>query len=1265
MQTSTFDVTVTDTEKPVLAAHANVSANNDPGVCSAVVSFTPPTATDNCPGIGTVTCSPASGSTFPVGTTTVTCTVTDAHGNTQTSTFDVTVTDTEKPVLAAHANVSASNDLGVCSAVVSFTPPTATDNCPGIGTVTCSPASGSTFPVGTTTVTCTVTDAHGNTQTSTFDVTVNDTEKPVLAAHANVTANNDPGLCAAVVSFTPPTATDNCPGIGTVTCSPGSGSTFPVGTTTVTCTVTDAHGNTQTSTFDVTVTDTEKPVLAAHANVTVSNNAGLCSAVVTFTPPTATDNCPGVGTVTCIPASGSTFPVGTTTVTCTVTDAHGNTQTSTFDVTVNDTEKPVLAAHANVAVNNNPGLCAAVVSFTPPTATDNCPGVGTVTCSPGSGSTFPVGTTTVTCTVTDAHGNAQTSTFDVTVTDTEKPVLAAHANVTVGNDPGLCSAVVTFTPPTATDNCPGVGSVSCSPGSGSTFPVGTTTVTCTVTDAHGNTQTSAFDVIVNDTEKPVLSAHVNVTVSNDPGLCSAVVTFTPSTATDNCPGVGTVSCSPASGSTFPVGTTTVTCTVTDAHGNTQTSTFDVIVSDTEKPVISTANITKSNDSGQCGATVAHGTTATDNCGLQSLTGVRNDGTALNQPYPVGTTTITWTALDGHGNSASATQTITVNDAEKPVISSPASVTKVYDPAICGATVDYAAVVTVADNCPGATFSCVPPAGTVFPFGSTTVTCTATDAHGNSATRTFTVVVGPATTVATVTVSPGPQQYTDKITFTATLSLSSSCGPQPADSVSFKVGTQLMGKAKLLPATGGGLIGTLTVPLLGPEPTASPGTPTGQIAPGTHGVTADFIGVSARYTVASATASLTVTREDARTTYIGALFVSTANATSSQATILLSATIQDITATPDASGDSDFGDIRNASVTFVNRDLNADIATVPVSLVSPGDTKTGTATYNWNVDIGSSDAKQYTIGVRVNRYYTRDNSSDNTVVCVAKPLASGFITGGGYLVTSTSAGVHPGTAGLKNNFGFNVKFNKSGTNLQGNINTIIRSGGRVYQVKGNSMTSLAVSPTLPIATFNGKASLTDITDPSNPLGLDGNATLQVMMTDSGEPGVNDSLAIMVWDKTGALWFSSRWTGTQTAKQVLGGGNIQVRNGATSSPSASAALSGGTETGAAITNDIPVAYALSHAAPNPFVGRTSFRLDLPEPSRVTMAIYDVQGRRVVSLIHGAMEPGRYDHAWSGRDDSGRPAARGVYFLGVDAISLSGGKTFTVRKKLILLR
>src|SRR5439155_9291387 len=146
-------------------------------------------------------------------------------------------------------------------------------------------------------------------------------------------------------------------------------------------------------------------------------------------------------------------------------------------------------------------------------------------------------------------------------------------------------------------------------------------------------------------------------------------------------------------------------------------------------------------------------------------------------------------------------------------------------------------------------------------------------------------------------------------------------------------------------------------------------------------------------------AFTIQQEDARSTYTGLLYVTTSSPTSSTATVVLSATIQDITATPEASGDTNFGDIRNARVTFINRDTNTSIATnVPVGLVNPGDTKTGTATYTWTVDIGSADSPTYTIGIIVNNYYTRNSNAEDAIVTVKKPTP-GSIGGGGFLINA--------------------------------------------------------------------------------------------------------------------------------------------------------------------------------------------------------------------------------------------------------------------------
>jgi hypothetical protein len=124
--------------------------------------------------------------------------------------------------------------------------------------------------------------------------------------------------------------------------------------------------------------------------------------------------------VSCLPASGSTFPLGTTTVTCKATDAAGNQGTATFTVKVVDTTPPTIAVPANMTVAAT-SATGAPVTYPLPSATDLVTTTLSVSCTPGSGSTFPLGTTTVTCKATDAAGNQGTATFTVTVTPPVTP----------------------------------------------------------------------------------------------------------------------------------------------------------------------------------------------------------------------------------------------------------------------------------------------------------------------------------------------------------------------------------------------------------------------------------------------------------------------------------------------------------------------------------------------------------------------------------------------------------------------------------------------------------------------------------------------------------------------------------------------------------------------------------------------------------------------------------------------------------------------------
>jgi hypothetical protein len=173
----------------------------------------------------------------------------------------------------------------------------------------------------------------------------------------------------------------------------------------------------------------------------------------------------------------------------------GNTSTCTTDVI-----KPVLSAcPPNIGLISN--TTCAVATWIAPTATDNCTTTPSVTSNYTSGFCFPVGTTTVVYTATDAKNNSATCSFQVTViggactTDVVKPVLSAcpsNINLTTTK---TCE-VASWTPPTATDNCASAPSVTSNIASGFCFPVGTTTVVYTAKDDFNNTATCSFNVSV-------------------------------------------------------------------------------------------------------------------------------------------------------------------------------------------------------------------------------------------------------------------------------------------------------------------------------------------------------------------------------------------------------------------------------------------------------------------------------------------------------------------------------------------------------------------------------------------------------------------------------------------------------------------------------------------------------------------------------------------------------------------------------------------------
>ncbi len=588
--TSSCSFNVTINETPVIGACPSDITQCD----NNVATFSTPTATGTP--AASIVCVPASGSTFATGTTLVTCTATNSCGTSSCS-FNVTINET--PVIG-----SCPSDITQCdNSVATFSIPTATGT--PSASVVCVPASGSTFATGTTLVTCTATNSCGSSSCS-FNVTVN--ESPVIGscpADFTVCDNLNP-------IWTDPTATGT-PAL-TVACVPASGSTFATGTTLVTCTATNSCGSSSCS-FNVTVN--ESPVIGScPSDITQCDNN-----VVTFSTPAATGT--PTPTVACVPTSGSTFATGTTLVTCTATNSCG-TSSCSFNVTVN--ESPVIGscpADFTVCDNLNP-------TWTDPTATGTP--AASVVCVPASGSTFATGTTLVTCTATNSCGTSSCS-FNVTINET--PVISACPSDITQCD----NHVATFSTPTATGTP--TPTVACVPASGSSFSTGTTLVTCTATNSCGSSNCS-FNVTINET--PVIGACPSDITQCD----NHVATFSTPTATGT--PTPSVVCVPASGSTFAMGTTLVTCTAINSCGTSSCS-FNVTINET--PVIGACP----SDITQCDNHVATFSTPTAT-GTPAASVVCLP--ASGSTFATGTTLVTCTATNSCGSS-SCSFNVTIND----------------------------------------------------------------------------------------------------------------------------------------------------------------------------------------------------------------------------------------------------------------------------------------------------------------------------------------------------------------------------------------------------------------------------------------------------------------------------------------------------------------------------------------------------------------------------------------------------------------------------
>jgi hypothetical protein len=375
------------------------------------------------------------------------------------------------------------------------------------------------------------------------------------------------------------------------------------------------------------------------------------------------------------------------------------------------------------------------------------------------------GTALVTFTATDDCGNFSTTQATFTIVDTTNPVWTnIPEDMTVecdgaGNTAEFAAWLVSFT---GDDVCSSAtvthNSVGLSDDCGAT---GSETVTFTLTDECGNVITQDATFTIEDTTPALIACPGDVTAIADPGSCGAIVVFQPAVALEECGWVIVAQTGGlGSGSVFPVGDTVVEFTATDECFNTSTCTFTITVEDTEAPVVNCNDLTVQLDEFGTASITAEDVDgiSTDNCGVATLSIDVDTFDCSN----VGANTVVLTVTDVHGNAATCSATVMVEDITPPEVFCQ-DLTVALD-------ADGLAVITGMDLDAGSTDACgigsYELSMDTFDcnyIGNNTVTLYVTDVNGNMSSCTATVTVednlAPTLVCTDVTIELGPDGIT--------------------------------------------------------------------------------------------------------------------------------------------------------------------------------------------------------------------------------------------------------------------------------------------------------------------------------------------------------------------------------------------------------------------------------------------------------------------------------------------------------------------------
>lgn len=440
----------------------------------------------------------------------------------------VTVFDSQAPEAYPDSMMMVTSLPGVCYELLSnLLIPPLSDNCEidtafYIGMAQLS--------VGTHTVSLSVADVHGNNSTYEQFVTVIDNELPTLTGLDSVMHSSDPGKCEADVYVPLPIAFDNC-GVAEIINNYNGASdvtgTYPVGTTIIVWEITDLNGNSNSYAQKIVVTDNEAPIITCASDTVLVNDLGICEAFIEVSRPIISDNCEIdflINDYTGDSVATANYPVGEKLLEWTVYDVHGNISTCIQSIIVEDKEQPVFMADSVITVSLDTGKCYKLASnLEIPFAGDNC---GVAELKYIGPDTLYKGLIVISWEAIDIHGNSTILNQEVTVIDTEAPIVVLPEDYIQLNDSGTCVAAIVLEEPMATDNCLIQLIINDAP---AIFEKGLTIVTWTITDDSDNsTQVSQNVTVVNPLPLPN-----SFITTYDPIHIDSMVTISTSSDDDN------------------------------------------------------------------------------------------------------------------------------------------------------------------------------------------------------------------------------------------------------------------------------------------------------------------------------------------------------------------------------------------------------------------------------------------------------------------------------------------------------------------------------------------------------------------------------------------------------------------------------------------------------------------------------------------------------------------------------------------------------------